>query len=141
MTLHDPLQHREEPGTWSPQRRILRKLCPGFREMTPHGVDNYCCGGGSGLAVMSSANFRDWRVSVAGRRKFRQILEAFADCPGADVNKYVCAPCSNCKGQIRDILDYYGATEKSGIHYGGLVELIVNAMTALEKPYLAFGGG
>jgi len=29
----------------------LRKLCPQFREMEPHGVDNYCCGGGSGFAV------------------------------------------------------------------------------------------
>ena len=100
VTLHDPCNIVRNLGIVEPQRRILRKLCPQFREMTPHGVDNYCCGGGSGLAVMSSANFKDWRVSVAGRRKFRQILEAFADCPGADVNKYVCAPCSNCKGQI-----------------------------------------
>jgi Fe-S oxidoreductase len=139
VTLHDPCNIVRNLGIVEPQRRILRKLCPQFREMTPHGVDNYCCGGGSGFAVMSSANFRDWRVSVSGRRKFRQILGAFADCPAADVNKYVCAPCSNCKGQIRDILDYYGATEKSGIHYGGLVELIVNAMTDLKSPYLTFG--
>jgi hypothetical protein len=48
----------------------------------------------------------------------------------------VCAPCSNCKGQIRDILDYYDAYRKSGILYGGLVELIVNAMTDLKEPFI-----
>ena len=25
-----------------PQREILRAICPQFREMTPHGVNNYC---------------------------------------------------------------------------------------------------
>jgi len=36
-----------------PQRQILRKIAPQFREMTPPGVTNYCCGGGSGFAIMS----------------------------------------------------------------------------------------
>ena len=138
VTLHDPCNIVRNLGIVEPQRRILRALCPQFREMTPHGVDNYCCGGGSGFAVMSANNFRDWRVAVAGRMKFKQIIEAFADRPGPEVKKYVCAPCSNCKGQIRDILDYYGAREKSGIYYGGLVELIVNAMEDLKEPYIRF---
>ncbi len=30
--------------------------------MTPHGVDNYCCGGGSGFAIMNSYNFGDFRT-------------------------------------------------------------------------------
>ncbi len=138
VTLHDPCNIVRNLGIVEPQRRILRYLCPQFREMTPHGVDNYCCGGGSGFAVMSANNFRDWRVAVAGRVKFKQIIEAFADRPEAEVKKYICAPCSNCKGQIRDILDYYGAGEKSGIYYGGLVELIVNAMEDLREPYIRF---
>jgi hypothetical protein len=85
---------------------------------------------------MSQNNFRDWRISVSGRRKFRQILNAFSDHPGPDVKKYVCAPCSNCKGMIRDIFEYYGAFEKSGLMYGGLVELIVNAMSDLKEPFI-----
>ncbi len=136
VTLHDPCNIVRNLGIVEPQRRILRYLCPQFREMTPHGVDNYCCGGGSGLAVMSSNNFTDWRVSVAGRVKFKQILDAFEDQPGPEVKKYVCAPCSNCKGQIRDMLQYYGALEKSGITYGGLVELIVNAMVDVKEPFI-----
>jgi len=136
VTLHDPCNIVRNLGIVEPQRRILRYLCPQFREMTPHGVDNYCCGGGSGMAIMSPNNFEDWRVSVGGRVKFKQILDAFADKPGPDTKKYVCAPCSNCKGQIRDMLNYYGALDKSGITYGGLVELIVNAMVDVKKPFI-----
>lgn len=136
VTLHDPCNIVRNLGIIEPQRRILKYLCPQFREMTPHGVENYCCGGGSGFAIMSGNNFQDWRVSVGGRKKFAQILDAFADQPGPEVKKYVCAPCSNCKGQLRDIFDYYGATEKSGIKYGGLVELIVNAMVDIKEPFI-----
>jgi hypothetical protein len=75
-------------------------------------------------------------VDVAGRMKFKQIVDAFADRPGPEVKKYVCAPCSNCKGQIRDILQRHGALEKSGIIYGGLVELIVNAMVDVKEPFI-----
>ena len=48
-------------GIVEPQRKILRAICPQFREMEPHGVENYCCGGGSGFAIMQSMNFPDWR--------------------------------------------------------------------------------
>ncbi|MGD9202671.1 MAG: (Fe-S)-binding protein [Chitinispirillia bacterium] len=136
VTLHDPCNITRNLGIIEPQRRILRYLCPKFREMEPHGKDNYCCGGGSGFAVMSPNNFTDWRVSIGSRKKFKQILDAFSDHPGPEVKKYVCAPCSNCKGQIRDIIDYYNALEKSGITYGGLVELIVNAMVDMKKPFI-----
>jgi len=52
------------------------------------------------------------------------------------VKKYVCAPCSNCKGQIREMFTHFQVPDKSGIHYGGLVELIVNAMVDLKQPFL-----
>ena len=70
----------------------------------------------------------------------KQILEAFADVSGAGKNKYVCAPCSNCKGLMRDLFEYYGATQKSSIFYGGLVELMVNAMVDLDKPFITWEG-
>ncbi len=138
VTLHDPCNIVRNLGIVEPQREILRYLCPQFREMTPHGVRNYCCGGGSGFAIMSPHNFVHWRNQVSSRKKFKQILDAFGDTDLNDPEspKYVCAPCSNCKGSIRDLLDYYGAKEKSGIYYGGLVELIVNAMVEVEEPLL-----
>ena len=136
VTLHDPCNMARLMGIVEPQRRILRKIAPQFREMTPHGVENYCCGGGSGFAIIQSNNFPDWRSSVSGRMKLKQTLEAFADKPSADVKKYVCAPCSNCKGQYRELFNYYDVWEKSGIFYGGLVELIVNAMADLRQPFI-----
>jgi len=136
VTLHDPCNITRSMGIIQPQRDILKRICPQFREMTPHGVDNYCCGGGSGFAVCSSINFPDWRTRVAGRMKFRQILEAFKDQIGPETNKYVCAPCSNCKGQLRDIIRYYDGWERCRIMYGGLVELIVNAMADVPEGFL-----
>nr|WP_245521969.1 (Fe-S)-binding protein [Pyrobaculum neutrophilum] len=138
VTLHDPCNMVRLSGIVEPQREILRKIAPMFREMEPHGVYNYCCGGGSGFAIMQSLNFPEWRNKVASRMKFKQILEAFKDVLDPKIPKYVCAPCSNCKGAIRDVLAHYRATELYNIHYGGLVELIVNAMVDLKEPYLDF---
>jgi len=101
VTLHDPCNMVRLMGIVQPQRRILGKICPQFREMEPHGVENYCCGGGSGFAVMSSSNFADWRNHISGRMKVKQILQAFEEVLEPGIKKYVCAPCSNCKGQIR----------------------------------------
>lgn len=138
VTLHDPCNVVRAMGIVEPQRRILRQIAPGFREMTPHGVENYCCGGGSGFAIMSGYNFAAWRNLVSSRKKFLQILQAFESEPQA-VPKYVCAPCSNCKGAIRDIIGYYQAEARSHLYYGGLVELIVNAMADMKKPMIRFG--
>lgn len=136
VTLHDPCNMVRLMGIVEPQRQILRNICPQFKEMEPHGIENYCCGGGSGFAIMQSMNFPDWRSSVSGRMKLKQILEVFQDVISPDIKKYVCAPCSNCKGQIRDLLNYYNVYERCNIFYGGLVELIVNAMTDIKKPFL-----
>ena len=136
VTLHDPCNMVRLMGIIEPQRRILRKICPDFREMEPHGPDNYCCGGGSGFAVISSRNFPQWKVNVAGRMKVKQILEAFRDVPDPSIKKYVCAPCSNCKGQLRDLLTHYHLQETHAIHHGGLSDLIVNALPHLKKPYI-----
>lgn len=138
VTLHDPCNMVRAMGIVEPQRRILRKIAPRFREMTPRGVENYCCGGGSGFAIMSGYNFAEWRNLVSSRKKFLQILNAFEDEP-KEIPKYVCAPCSNCKGAIRDLINYYHAEERSRIYYGGLVELIVNAMADMKKPIIRFG--
>ena len=70
--------------------------------------------------------------------KFKQVLEAFADQPGPEVGKYLCAPCLNCKLQFKDMFKYYGAREKSGIICGGLAELIVNAMVDVKKPFITW---
>jgi Fe-S oxidoreductase len=138
VTLHDPCNMVRLMGIVEPQREIIRAICSNFREMNPHGVNNYCCGGGSGFAITQNLNFPDWRHNVAGRAKLRQILDVFQDSIKPEHKKYVCAPCSNCKGQIRDLLNAYGVFEKCNILYGGLAELIVNAMPEIKEPFLTW---
>lgn len=139
VTLHDPCNVVRQMGIVQPQRNVLKAICPQFREMTPHGVNNYCCGGGSGFAIMQTLNFAEFRNKVSARMKFQQIISAFGDdFANPDIVKYVCAPCSNCKGTIRDMLEFYQATAKFNVHYGGLVELMVNALATLDTPYLTF---
>ncbi len=136
ITLHDPCNMVRLMGIVEPQRRILRKIAPQFREMNPHGLENYCCGGGSGFAIMQALNFPNWRSTISGRMKLKQVLDAFEDVISPDINKYICAPCSNCKGNLRDMLTYYGVPDKYKIFYGGRVELVVNAMADIEKPFI-----
>lgn len=139
VTLHDPCNVVRQMGVVQPQRDILKLIAPQFREMTPHGVDNYCCGGGSGFAIMNSPNFGEFRNKVSARKKFAQILNAFQDTiEDPSIVKYICAPCSNCKGTVRGLLEYYEATEKFNLQYDGLVELMVNALVSMDKPYFEF---
>lgn len=136
VTLHDPCNLVRLMGVVEPQRRVLRKIAPQFREMHPHGVHNYCCGGGSGFAIMSGHNFSDWRNQISGRKKLEQILNAFKDELDPSIRKYVCTPCSNCKGQLRDMISYYDLWEKHSIMYDGLVELIVNCMVDAKPGFI-----
>ncbi len=137
VTLHDSCNVVRLMGIVKPQREIIQRICAQpLREMTPHGVWNYCCGGGSGFAIMNSLNFADWRKNVSGRMKTQQILDVFADVLDPRINKYVIAACSNCKGTIRDMSGHFGLWDQYHIHYGGLVDLMVNAMADLPKPYL-----
>jgi Fe-S oxidoreductase len=136
VTLHDPCNMARAMGIVQPQRRILRKIAPRFREMAPNGVENYCCGGGSGFAIMSGNNFQSWKMLVSGRLKLKQILDAFAGELDPSIPKYLCAPCSNCKGQFRDLFRAYEVFERTNLMYGGLVELIVNAITDIPEGFL-----
>ena len=140
VTLHDPCNIVRLMGVVKPQREILKAIFPPgrFREMTPHGVKNYCCGGGSGFAIMGSGNFPDWKRLLSGRKKLSQILGAFQEDLDPSHRKLVCAPCSNCKGMIRDMLEHYEVFEKTGIWYNGMVELIVNAMVDIEGQYITW---
>ncbi|MEW6182799.1 MAG: (Fe-S)-binding protein [Bacillota bacterium] len=135
-TLHDSCNIARLMGIVRPQRYVTRAISPKFREMTPNGANNYCCGGGSGFAIMNDFNFAQWRKKVSERMKTKQILEAFKDCLDPGTEKYVIAACSNCKGAMRDIIGHYKLWDKYRITYGGLVELIVNAMVDLPKPFL-----
>ena len=76
-------------------------------------------------------------ASISSRKKLEQVFNAFSDCAeDTSINKYICAPCSNCKGQFRDMITYYDLWNKNHIGYGGLVELIVNAMADVKPGFI-----
>jgi hypothetical protein len=85
---------------------------------------------------MSGMNIRDWKLGISGRMKVKQVLDAFQNEISPDIIKYICAPCSNCKGQFRDLIEYYDLENLCNIHYTGLADLIVNAMVDTPVPYL-----
>ena len=136
VTLHDPCNVVRLMGIVEPQREILRKIAPKFREMPNNGIHTYCCGGGSGFAIMTRNNIEAWRSNISGRMKMQQICAAFADCLGPETKKYICAPCSNCKGQIREMLEHNDLYAKNSFAYAGLVELIVNCMVNVEPGFI-----
>ena len=137
VTLHDPCNIVRLMGIVQPQREVIQAVCAQpLREMTPPGVANYCCGGGGGFAIMDTLNFSQWRNNVSMRVKVGQILQAFEGVLEEDGDKCVIAPCSNCKGTLREAIRHYGLEEKYHIHYTGLADLMVNAMADLPGPYI-----
>lgn len=133
VTLHDPCDLVRH-GVVEPQREVLRRLCPQFREMDPWAEQNYCCGGGGGLTQIEGT--RGWRVHVSGEKKMEQVLDAFSECLDADTRKYLCAPCGDCKTQLSELLAEHAPWEQHRIRCGGLAELVVNAMVAVRSGFL-----
>lgn len=96
-TYHDPCNLARNGGVIEEPRYILRK-CLGdkFVEMTPHGIENYCCSGGGGALTM--AEYAPRRIE-AGRVKAEQIRATGADT--------VVTGCHNCLVQLRDLNKIY----------------------------------
>ncbi len=136
VTMHDSCNIVRLMGVMQPQRDVIQALTPNtFIEMNPNRSYNYCCGGGSGFAIIRSLNFPTWRIKVSFRLKTKQILDTFSDVLEKDIPKVVIATCSNCKGALRDIIKTYDLFEKYKITYSGLAEFIVNAIADIP-PFL-----
>ena len=113
VTLHDPCNLVRSGGVIEMQRYILRKCVSDFVEMTPHGSDNYCCGGGGGQLAMSEYNER--RMKITGL-KADQIRNS-----GAAI---VCSPCHNCVDQLIQT----NAAYKLGVKIMTLAEIVADAL-------------
>jgi Fe-S oxidoreductase len=99
-------------------REILRHISKDYVEMTPRGMDNYCCGGGGG--TVSIDEIREFRTKIGGRTKAEQIART-----GADI---VVAPCANCKKQLREVC------EDNGLGHVRVVGLHDLMLKAIEPP-------
>lgn len=136
VTMHDSCNIVRLMGIYKPQREIIKAITPAtYREMKPNGSMNYCCGGGSGFAILRSLNFPVWKNKVSLRVKAKQILDTFRDVLDKDIPKHVIATCSNCKGSLRDMIHTYKLFDRFKITYSGLADLIVNAMADIP-PFL-----
>ncbi len=118
ITYHDSCNLARTSGIYREPRVILQAVAQNFREMTPHGLENYCCGGGGGLVALPE--YDDKRMQ-AGKPKAEQIRKT-----GAQI---VAAACENCRLQLGDLNTHYGLD----VHITALADLIVKAMR-LPKP-------
>jgi Fe-S oxidoreductase len=113
VTYHDPCNQVRNGGVIEEPRYVLQHAVLDFAEMTPHGVENYCCGGGGGM--LSMTQFARERIA-AGKAKADQIRAT-----GAQI---VATSCHNCLDQLAEINKHY----KLGVKIQNLSELLANAI-------------
>jgi [DsrC]-trisulfide reductase subunit K len=114
VTYHDPCNFGRSCGIVEEPRIIMKAACADFREMTPNREHNWCCGGGGGLSAMD--DIHEFRMNVSGKMKLKQI-----DDTGA---KFCAAPCSNCKRQLLQLMEYH----KRDVVIGGVHDMVMNAI-------------
>ena len=113
ITLHDPCNLVRSGGICMEQRYILNEFVEDFREMTPNGIDNYCCGGGGGQLAMSEYNERRMKTAAIKAEQIRKT--------GA---KIVVSPCHNCVDQLTQI----NFTFKLNVQVKTMAELVADAI-------------
>ena len=114
VTYHDPCNFAKSCNIVEEPRIIMKAACMDYREMQPHGADNWCCGGGGGLSAMDE--IREFRMTVSGRKKVEQIKATGA--------KYVAAACSNCKRQLQQLVEHH----KMDVAVGGVHDMLSRAI-------------
>jgi len=113
ITYHDPCNVARRGGVIQAPRNVLKALTSQFVEMEPHGVMNYCCGGGGGLA--STATLGQIRMQM-GKTKAEQIQKTGA--------RIVATGCFNCLTQIRSLNENYNL----GIEPKNFAELVAGSI-------------
>jgi len=113
VTIHDPCNLVRNGGVVNEQRFILKHFVRQFIEMEPHGIDNFCCGGGGGQLAMSEYNDRRMKTAIIKAEQIRKT--------GAEI---VVTPCHNCIDQLTQINIYY----KLGIKVMTMAEIVADAI-------------
>ncbi len=113
ITYHDSCNLARTSGIYREPRVILNAVAQNFVEMTPHSLENYCCGGGGGLVALPEYDEKRLR---AGKPKAEQIRKTGA--------KIVAAACENCRLQLGDLNNHY----ELKVQVTALADLIVQAM-------------
>lgn len=113
VTIHDPCNLVRNGGLLTEIRFAVENAVSNFVEMTPYGMDNFCCGGGGGLLAMSEYNDRRLK---AGEIKAEQIRATGA--------KVVVTPCHNCVDQLIQLNHTY----KLGVKIKTIAEIVADAV-------------
>lgn len=124
VTYHDPCNQGRKGGILDEPRYILAHAVMDFVELTPHGKDNYCCGGGGGM--LSMTEFAPRRLKAA-KVKAEQVRATGA--------KVLATSCHNCLDQLTEVNRHY----KLGVEVKNLCELVADAIVLppAEKGVLA----
>ena len=113
VTIHDPCNLVRNGGLCEQIRFVIRNSVSDLVEMTPHGTDNFCCGGGGGKLAMSEYNDRRLKI---GKIKADQIRATGA--------KIVITPCHNCVDQLAQINHTYNL----GVKIVTIAEIVADAL-------------
>ncbi len=111
FTYHDPCQISRRGGATEDARYLLEGFATGFKEMTPTGNFNWCCGGGGGVQAMGRA--ADVR---------HQVFKIKMDQVAATGTNMLVSSCSNC----RLTMDDSKAFHKWPHELGSLVEILAD---------------
>ena len=119
ITYHDPCQISRRGGATEDARYLLDGFAQDFREMTPTGNYNWCCGGGGGVqAIGRAAELRHKVFKI----KMDQVEETGA--------KTMVSSCSNC----RLTMDESKAHWKWDGGLASLVDIIADHLVDEAKP-------
>jgi Fe-S oxidoreductase len=113
ITYHDPCNQARNGGIVEEPRYILRKTVADFREMTPNGKTNFCCGGGGGM--LSMTEFAPRRLA-ASKTKAEQVKATGA--------KFVATSCHNCLDGVAEACKHYGVK----VEVKNLCEFVAKAL-------------
>lgn len=119
ITYHDPCQVSRRGGATKDARYLLEDFAQDFREMTPTGNYNWCCGGGGGVQAIARA--------AELRHKVFKIKMDQVEKTGA---KTMVSSCSNC----RLTMDESKAHWKWEGGLASLVEIIADHLVEEAKP-------
>lgn len=98
ITYHDPCQVSRRGGATQAAREVLNVFAKDFREMSPTGNHNWCCGGGGGVQAMASA--------APLRHEVFKIKIAQVEATGAESMVSACANCRLTMDESREVLDW-----------------------------------
>ena len=118
LTYHDPCQISRRGGATEEARYLLEGFATDFREMSPTGNRNWCCGGGGGVqAVARAADLR---------HKVFQIKMDQVEKTGAEM---LISSCANCRLTMDESADHFHWDHKRD----SLIELLADHVIEQES--------